>query len=315
MQVCVIAGGVGAARLLRGLQDVEAVELTAVVNVGDDERICGLAVSPDLDTVVYTCAEAIDPGRGWGLRDETWRAMDELRRYAASAERPDIGWFSLGDRDLGTHLWRTSRLAEGAALSEVTAEIAATWGIGFRVLPVTDDLLATRLRTVDGQELAFQEYFVREQHGVPIAEVRFVGAESATPAPGVIEAIEGADVVVIAPSNPVVSIGPVLAVPGVREAVTAARDRCVAVSPIIGGRALKGPADRLLTELGSEPSARGVAEWYRDVCATLLVDEVDAALAPAIEELGVRCRVTSTVMTDRAAAARLGRACIEAVAA
>ncbi len=308
-----IAGGVGAARLLRGFQDVEAAtELTAVVNVADDERICGLAVSPDLDTVVYTCAEAIDPERGWGLRDETWRAMDELRRYAASAERPDIGWFSLGDRDLGTHLWRTTRLAEGAALSEVTTEIAAAWGLGFAVLPVTDDPLATRLLTVDGDELSFQEYFVREQHGVPVAEVRFVGAEAATPAPGVLEAIDGADLVVIAPSNPVVSIGPVFAVPGIRDAVVAARDRCVAVSPIIGGRALKGPADRLLAELGGEPSARGVAEWYREVCSTLLVDEVDADLAPAIEELGVRCHVTSTVMTDRAAAARLGRDCIAA---
>jgi LPPG:FO 2-phospho-L-lactate transferase len=314
VRVCVIAGGVGAARLLHGMQDVvSSTELTAVVNVADDDRICGLAVSPDLDTVVYTCAEAIDPDRGWGLRDETWLAMEGLRRYTEAAGRSDVGWFNLGDRDLGTHLWRTTRLAEGAALSEVTAEIAHAWGLGFRVLPVTDDLVSTRLRTVDRRELAFQEYFVRDQHDVSVDRVRFVGAEAAAPAPGVIAAIESADAVVIAPSNPVVSIGPVLAVPGVSEALTAARERCVAVSPIIGGRALKGPADRLLAELGGESSARGVAEWYREVASAIVVDHEDAALAPAIEEVGLRCHVTATVMTDRHAAARLARDCIATV--
>jgi len=311
VRVCVIAGGVGAARLLHGMQDAVApADLTAVVNVADDEQIFGLAVSPDLDTVVYTCAEAIDTDRGWGLRDETWRAMESLRRYSRAAGRPDIGWFNLGDQDLGTHMWRTTRLAQGAALSEVTTEIARAWGLGFTVLPVTDHRVATRLRTVDGDELAFQEYFVRDHHDVAVDRVRFVGADLAAPAPGVVEAIDSADVVVIAPSNPVVSIGPVLAVPGVREAVVAARERCVAVSPIIGGRALKGPADRLLAELGGEPTARGVAEWYQEVASAIVVDHEDEALAPAIEELGLRCHVTATVMTDRQAAARLARDCI-----
>ena len=305
--IAVLAGGLGAARLLRGLLAVHpARDVTAVVNTGDDIVLHGLHVSPDLDTVTYTLAGAINPDTGWGLVDETWRAMDTVRRYGG------ITWFNLGDRDLGTHLYRTSRLAEGASLSAVTAEMTAAWNLDVRIVPVTDDHIATRLTTAEG-ELAFQEYFVREQHGVAVSGVRFEGADAARPAPGVVDAIADAEVVVIAPSNPIVSIGPLLAVPGVRDAVVARREHTVAVSPIIGGKALKGPADRLLVELGHESSALGIARIYRDLAAVLVIDEQDAALAPEIEELGVRCVVAPTIMSQPGVAASLARAVVEAV--
>lgn len=322
-RVTVICGGVGAARFLRGLvQVVDPASVTAVVNVADDTVLHGLEISPDLDTVTYTLAGAIDPERGWGLVDESWQAMEQLRRYAAAngidgrdaVGNDAAGWFSLGDRDLGTHLYRTSRRRAGASLSQVTREITSAWGLELAILPVSDDPLRTRLTTVDGEQLGFQEYFVREQHSVAIAEVRVEGAAAAHPAPGVLEAIARADVVVIAPSNPVVSIDPVLAVPGVRDAVVAARSRCVAVSPIVGGAALKGPADRLLRELGHEPSVTGVARWYASLASVLVIDRVDAALADDVRSSGIDPVVTSTVMSDPATAAALARRCLEAVA-
>ena len=248
--VTVLSGGVGAARFLRGLLDVvDPAEVTAVVNVGDDAVLHGLEVSPDLDTITYTLADAVDPGTGWGLAGETWQAMAQVRRYAGAngitATDPvgndAAGWFSLGDRDLGTHLYRTSRIRSGATLTEVTAEIARTWGLELRVLPVTDDPLRTRVTTADGRDLTFQEYFVREHHDVAVAAVRFDGADASRPGPAVLAALSDAHAVCIAPSNPVVSIDPVLAVPGVREALVARRERTVAVSPIVGGAALKGP--------------------------------------------------------------------------
>jgi LPPG:FO 2-phospho-L-lactate transferase len=314
MTVAVVSGGVGAARLLAGLVTiVEPSSVTAIVNVGDDETLHGLYISPDLDTITYTVSGAIDTERGWGLTNESWRAMEALRRYTSSADRADLGWFNLGDQDLGTHLYRTSRLAEGAPLSEVTAEITRAWGLEMVVVPVSDDRVATRLVSPTHGELAFQEYFVREQHGVEVSEMILVGAESARPAPGVLDVIGSADAVVIAPSNPIVSIGPVVAVPGVRDAIAARRDRCVAVSPIIGGQALKGPADRLLRELGHEVSSVGVARIYRDLASVLVVDTVDADLAPAIEAEGVRCVVAPSIMTDGAAAGRLSQICLDAV--
>lgn len=323
-RVTVICGGVGAARFLRGLvQVVDPASITAVVNVADDTVLHGLEISPDLDTITYTLAGAIDPGRGWGLVDESWQAMEQLRRYAAAngidgrdaVGNDAAGWFSLGDRDLGTHLYRTSRRRAGATLSQVTREITHAWGLGLSVLPVSDDPLRTRLTTDDGDQLGFQEYFVREQHAVAITEVQVEGAAVARAAPGVIEAIAGADAVVIAPSNPVVSIDPVLAVPGVRDAVEAARPRCVAVSPIVGGAALKGPADRLLRELGHEPSVTGVARWYASLASALVIDEVDAALADEVRSSGIDVVVTPTVMSDPATAAALARRCLEAVGA
>jgi LPPG:FO 2-phospho-L-lactate transferase len=323
-EITVLAGGVGAARFLRGLVAAVAPrKVTAVVNVADDTVLHGLSVSPDLDTVTYTLAGGIDPETGWGLAGETWRAIGEVRRLAIAngIEAGDehgndaAGWFALGDRDLGTHLYRTARLRAGASLSEVTAEISSAWGLELRILPASDDVLRTRVRTADGRDLAFQEYFVRERHAVAVEEVRFEGADSATPAPGVLEAIAAAEVVCIAPSNPVVSIAPVLAVPGVRSAVEAARERTVAVSPIVGGRALKGPAARLLEESGHEASAVGVARWYAPLAATLVIDRQDEHLADAVERAGIRCVVTDTIMGDLRTSRALALACLSAVPA
>jgi LPPG:FO 2-phospho-L-lactate transferase len=312
--VAVLAGGVGAARLLRGLVEVVAPgDVTAIVNTGDDMVLHGLAISPDIDTVTYTVADAIDPERGWGLRDESWHAMEALSRYGG------VTWFRLGDRDLATHLYRTQRLAEGAGLAAVTAEIAGAWELGLRVVPVTEQPLRTMitLATDDGgaagiavgvtagEEISFQDYFVRLQHAVPVAGVRFAGVEGARPAPGVLAAIAGADTVVVAPSNPIVSIGPVMAVAGIRDAVTARRDDVVAVSPLVGGRALKGPADRLLRELGHEDSVVGVARLYAPFVGTLVIDEADAEHADGVRAAGLRCVVTDTIMRDPAAAAAL----------
>jgi LPPG:FO 2-phospho-L-lactate transferase len=307
--IVTLAGGVGAARFLSGLLQVEPpATCTAIVNIGDDVELHGLWVSPDLDTVTYTLAGAIDPERGWGLAGETWHAMESLRRYGG------ITWFNLGDRDLGTHLYRTQRRREGATLSEVTAEITAAWGLGLRVLPASDDRVETRVVLAEtGAEINFQEYFVKHHHEVPVRAVHFADVAAAKPAPGVLEAITAADAVVIAPSNPLVSIEPVLAIPGVRAAVAARRDRTIAVSPIVGGAALKGPADRMLVELGHESSVVGIARLYRDLAAVLVIDEVDAHLAPAVEAVGMRCVVTDTIMKTPARAAALARTVLGAV--
>jgi LPPG:FO 2-phospho-L-lactate transferase len=312
--VAVLAGGVGAARLLRGLVDVVPPgDVTAIVNTGDDMVLHGLAISPDIDTVTYTLADAIDPERGWGLRDESWHAMEALSRYGGAT------WFRLGDRDLATHLYRTQRLAQGAGLAAVTAEVAAAWGLRPRILPATEQPLRTMITLANdeggatvigvgvaaGQEISFQDYFVRLQHAVAVSAVRFAGADAAQPAPGVLAAIAGADVVVVAPSNPIVSIGPVMAVPGIRDAVAARRDDVVAVSPLVGGRALKGPADRLLRELGHADSVVGVARLYAPFVGTLVIDNADAELADGVRAAGLRCVVTDTIMRDPAAAAAL----------
>jgi LPPG:FO 2-phospho-L-lactate transferase len=302
VSVAVLAGGVGAARLLRGLVEVlDQTRITVVANVADDLVLHGLHISPDIDTVVYTLAGAIDPERGWGLAGETWQAMEGLRRYGG------IDWFNLGDRDLATHLYRTQRLSEGATLTEVTAEIAAAWGLSLRVLPVTEDRLRTMVTVVDEGEIGFQEYFVRRRHDVAVRSVRIDGADTARPTPGVIEALEAADRVVIAPSNPIVSIGPVLAVPGVRDAVAARREDTVAVSPIVAGAALKGPADRMLAELGHDASVLGVARLYVELAGTLVIDEADAELADDVEALGMRCVVRPTIMSRPGVAAGLAR--------
>ena len=306
--ITVLAGGVGAARMLAGLlQVVDPAELTAVVNTGDDLVLHGLEISPDLDTVTYTLAGAIDPDRGWGLAGETWQAMATLGRYGGEA------WFNLGDRDLGTHLFRTARRHAGATLTEVTAEIVAAWELGLRVLPMTDDPVRTMVTVEDEGEIGFQEYFVGRQHAVTVESVRFEGVERATPAPGVLDALAEAEVVVIAPSNPIVSIGPVLAVPGLREAVVARRADVVAVSPIIAGAALKGPADAMLAALGHESSAVGIARIYAELAGTLVIDEADAHLADAVEAEGVRCVVAPTIMSSPERAAALGRTVLEAV--
>jgi LPPG:FO 2-phospho-L-lactate transferase len=294
--------------MLSGLQAVVAAgAITAIVNTGDDVVMHGLHISPDLDTVTYTLGGMINPDTGWGLRGETWAAMAELREYSAGR----LGWFNLGDRDLGTHLYRTSRLAEGAPLHVVTTEIARRWGVEIRLLPMSDDRIETRVVIEDGgpegREIGFQEYFVGARHDVAVRRIELAGISDATPAPGVLAAIEAADRIVICPSNPIVSIGPVLAVPGVAAAVADRRESSVAVSPIIGGRALKGPADRMLHELGHEPSVVGVARLWAPYAARLVIDEVVAGLAPAVAAAGMEPVVTPTVMSGPAEAAALAR--------
>lgn len=308
--ITVLAGGVGAARFLSGLvQVVPPEQITAVVNVGDDVILHGLHISPDLDTVTYTLAGAIDGERGWGLGGETWQALDMVRRYGG------VGWFNLGDRDLGTHMYRTHRLREGATLSTVTREIARAWDLAVDIVPVTDDRVETRVTVIEPDtttEIGFQQYFVQLRHSVPVKSVRFVGADVARPAPGVVDAIMSADVLVIAPSNPIVSIGPVLAIPGVRAAVESSRAHCVAVSPIVAGAALKGPADRMMTELGHESSVVGVARLYRDLARTLLIDEADSANAAAVRDAGMVPVVCDTIMAEPARAARLAQRVLDA---
>jgi len=292
--------------MLAGLrQVVDPSSITAIVNVGDDVDLHGLHVSPDLDTCTYTLAGAINPETGWGLLGETWHAMEALERYGG------LTWFRLGDRDLATHLYRTQRRSEGAPLSTVTAEITRAWGLPERLLPVTDDRVRTVVTLTDGTRLPFQDYFVRLRHDVPITGVEVEGAASARPAPGVLEALATATTVVVAPSNPIVSIGPLFEVPGVRDALVARRDRTVAVSPIIGGAALKGPADRMLRELGHDVSVVGVARLYAPLASVLVIDEVDAALADAVAAAGVRPVVAPTVMRTPDVAAALGRTVLE----
>ena len=276
----------------------------------------GLHVSPDIDTIIYTLSGEVNPETGWGRRSETWEAMSTLRQL--ERQPGDLAWFNLGDKDIGTHLYRTSRLREGAALSEITAEIAVGYGVEIKILPMTDSRVATMIRLPEGaakqaggnatenagagaagEEIGFQEYFVKLRHDVEVAGVRFDGAEAALPAPGVAEAIAEAEILVLAPSNPVVSLGPPLAIDGIRSAIAervADSKPTIAISPLIGGQALKGPADRLLTEMGSEASSAGIARWYEGLIDALVIDEADAADKAAVEACGVRCVVTKTVM-------------------
>lgn len=301
--ITVLAGGVGAARFLRGLVTaVDPTSITVVVNTGDDSVINGLYVSPDLDTVTYTVAGAIDPERGWGLADETWRTMQAIGRYA-DVRPPNSQaantWFNLGDQDLATHLYRTTRLAEGASLSQVTDEIRRAWGLPFRVLPMTDDRVATRVDVLENDHVStvdFQEYFVRRRHSVPVTAVRFDGVDRARAT--FLDDMLRSEVVVVAPSNPLVSIGPLRALDGVDDTLASMRDRVVAISPIVAGSALKGPADRMLVELGHEPSVVGVARLYAPICSTLVIDPRDADRVADVEREGVRCVVTDTVMSS-----------------
>jgi LPPG:FO 2-phospho-L-lactate transferase len=314
--ITVLCGGVGAARFLTGaVQVVDPSTVTAIVNTADDTIINGLAISPDLDTVVYTLAAAIDRDRGWGLSGESWNAMDALERYGAV--RPPcsgsaVTWFRLGDRDLATHLYRSVRRAEGARLTEITDEIRRAWDVAVRVLPMTDGTVATRLRLPDGSVLAFQDYFVRLQHGVEVAGVE-IDTGTSTPTAAALDAIDGAATIVVAPSNPLVSIQPLRSLPGVDDALARRRDRVVAVSPIVGGHALKGPAERMLRELGHESTVVGVARLYHDIASVLVIDPVDADLAADVEAAGMRPVVVPSVMSTPAAAAALARATLTAV--
>lgn len=308
-----LAGGVGAARFLRGLVRVLPPEDVVVVgNTGDDEIFWGLHVSPDLDTVTYTLAGAVGPA-GWGLADDTFRCLEALERFGEPT------WFRLGDADLATHLRRTARLRAGATLSEVTAEIALAFGLKSRLVPMSDDRVATRIEVRVGDEdgatavMAMQEWFVRLRCEPPVVSVRFEGADAARPAPGVMEAIEEADAVVVCPSNPVISIGPILALPGIRPALARRRDTVVGVSPIIRGAPVRGPADRLMAAVGLEVSCGGVASAYADICGTLLVDTSDADGAGDVERHSVRPVVTPILMGDTPGAERLARRVLDAL--
>jgi LPPG:FO 2-phospho-L-lactate transferase len=300
-RVVELAGGVGGAKLADGLLAELGAELTVVVNTGDDLVLHGLAIWPDHDTVIYTLAGRDDVERGWGLANETWTVMDAL---AALGEEP---WFRLGDRDLATHLWRTGRLGSGARPTDVAIELARRLGVAASVLPMTDDQVRTEVRTEDGW-LEFQEYFVHRHQAPTVREVRFDGVDRAAATPEVLAALAAADLIVLAPSNPIVSVGPILAVGGIREAIDEARRGgvpVVAVSGIVGGRALKGPADRMLASLGHEATAFGVARLYAGLVDGFVLDAVDAGLRPAIEALGLATHVTDTIMTDDASRARL----------
>ncbi|MFM8554045.1 MAG: 2-phospho-L-lactate transferase [Acidimicrobiales bacterium] len=312
----VIAGGVGAARFLRGMTAAGlGPQTVAVVNTGDDTQMHGLSISPDIDTVTYTLASAIDSERGWGLSGETWRAMESLARF--DGVRPEgsaagATWFSLGDADLATHLYRTARLAEGATLSQVTDEVRRAFGVDVRILPMTDDPVATLVTLAGAGTVSFQEYFVKLRHSVAVSSVEFRGADTARFVD--ISLINDADAVVIAPSNPVVSIGPMRALAGVDDALRSRRGSVVAVSPIVAGAALKGPADRMLSELGMEPSVVGVARMYAPVCGTLVIDSRDAARAGEVEACGMRCVVTDTIMSAPGVAESLARTVVDAAA-
>ena len=270
--------------------EVPAKELVGIVNVGDDLTLHGLRICPDLDTITYTLAGLNNTETGWGLTGETWRVMQELDLLGGES------WFSLGDRDLATHLFRTQRLADGATLTEVTRALLDHHGVPTTLLPATEDEVATTFTTAEHGTLSFQEYFVRHHHGVPVESVAFVGADTARPGPHVLDVLSDADRIVISPSNPLISIAPILAIPGIADVLRRRRDDVVAVSPLIGGRAVKGPADRLLDEIGPGATAEGIARSYVDLASTLIIDSADAAWTTAVEEVGMRCLVTETLM-------------------
>jgi LPPG:FO 2-phospho-L-lactate transferase len=291
---------------------VPPADLVVVGNTGDDDEFHGLSVCPDLDSVTYTLAGASNQQLGWGLEGETFACLDALDRYGSDT------WFRLGDRDLATHLVRTERRRAGASLSAATAEIVAAWGLELRLLPMSDEPVRTRItvREPDGEtrELRMQEWFVRERAEPPVVAVRYEGADTARPAPGVLEAIAAADAIVLCPSNPVISIAPILSVPGIREALVARRDRVVGISPIVGDAPVRGPADRLMAPLGIDVSCVGVAHVYAPFCSTLVIDAVDEARAPEVEAAGVRAVVTDTMMQSPDIAAALARTALDAIA-
>ena len=295
-KVLALAGGVGGAKLALGLARILPPEqLTVAVNTGDDDCFHGLHISPDLDTMLYTLAGLSNPQTGWGLAGDTFHGLAMLARYGADT------WFNLGDRDLATHIRRTQRLREGATLSAVTAELSHSLGVRHRIIPMSDDPVRTFLET-DAGELAMQDYFVRQRSQPAVSAVHYRGAERAKPAPGFMAALTDADLVVLCPSNPLLSLGPMLAVPGVRESLVALPSSCVrvAVSPLVGGAAVSGPAARIMAGLGYAATAAGVARLYQGLCDFFLIDEKDAALAPAIAELGMRPVIAPIVMaTER----------------
>ncbi|HEY8675047.1 MAG TPA: 2-phospho-L-lactate transferase [Candidatus Dormibacteraeota bacterium] len=303
--IVVLAGGVGAARFLQGVIAAMTVrDLTIVGNVGDDTEVAGLHVSPDLDTVLYTLTGQIDEERGWGVRGDTARALERARSLGHDA------WFWLGDLDIGLHLARTEWLRSGVRLSAVTQRLGQALGLADRLLPVTDERLRTIIETRDG-DLDFQTYYVRHGHRHEVVGIRFEGADAATPAPGVVDALAGAAAILIAPSNPLISIGPILAVPGIRDALRSRTVPCVAVSPIVGGQAVRGPAADMMRALGHDPSPVGVADIYAGLIDAMVIDDVDAGFAAELDRRGLSVRPTDTIMRDAGARQHLATVALE----
>ncbi|HEY0753585.1 MAG TPA: 2-phospho-L-lactate transferase [Ktedonobacteraceae bacterium] len=304
--IVVLAGGVGAARFLQGVvQVIPQEEITVVVNTGDDREFYGLHVSPDVDIVMYTLAGLVNEAQGWGIIDDTYHTMRQLTAYGHE------DWFALGDRDLATHIHRTQLLRQGQTLSAITDDLRARLGLSLRILPMSDQLVQTHILTPDGL-LHFEEYFVKRRCSDPVQDVQFVGASAAKPAPGVLDALKGAEAILIAPSNPIVSIGSILAVPGIHEVLHEASGMIVAVSPLVGGAPIKGPADKLMSGLHMEVSAVGVARYYRDFLDVMVIDQQDAHLLAAIEDLGIPALATDTIMRDAPTKAALARVVLEA---
>jgi len=305
VRVTLLAGGVGGARFARGL--VAAVDpsgVTIIGNVGDDVELLGLHISPDLDTVLYTLTGQIDEERGWGVRGDTARALERARSLGHDA------WFWLGDLDIGLHLARTEWLRSGVRLSAVTQRLGQALGLADRLLPVTDERLRTIIETRDG-DLDFQTYYVRHGHRHEVVGIRFEGADAATPAPGVVDALAGAAAILIAPSNPLISIGPILAVPGIRDALRSRTVPCVAVSPIVGGQAVRGPAADMMRALGHDPSPVGVADIYAGLIDAMVIDDVDAGFAAELDRRGLSVRPTDTIMRDAGARQHLATVALE----
>ena len=301
MRIAALAGGVGGSKLLLGLYRVmDPADLTIIVNTGDDIVMHGLHVSPDPDIITYTLAGVVNEETGWGIAGESFRVAEGLARYG----RPV--WFKLGDRDLATHIHRSALLKDGGTLSQAMDSIRTGLGVRARLLPMSDDRVSTMLETGEGR-MHLQDYLVRRRCEPRLESIAFPGAERARPAPGVIEAIEDAQGIVISPSNPLISIGPILAVPGIREALMRRRDNVVVVCPLVGGKSLKGPSDKMMAELGHEVSALGAAKLYRDICGTFMIDEADEAASDTIEALGMKPVVRPTVMKSVEDKERLAR--------
>ena len=302
ISIAALAGGVGASKLLLGLYDVvDPARLTAIVNTGDDITLHGLRISPDLDIVTYTLAGVIDPAKGWGFRGETFHALKRLAMFGR------VNWFNLGDRDLATHIHRTAMLADGRSLTDAAESIRTALGVKSRILPMSDQPVPTIIESDEGA-LHLQEYLVKRRAEPIVRGIRFDNVESAGPAPSVLEAIRNADRIIICPSNPLISIGPILAVPGIREALRVRRKDVIAVCPIVGGKSLKGPSDKMLAQLGYESSAKGVAKLYADFTAVFVVDPADRSQAEAIQTLDMKVVVAPTVMKTRTDKRKLARA-------
>ena len=299
--VTALAGGVGASKLLLGLHDViDPRNLTVIVNTGDDITLHGLRISPDLDIVTYTLAGIVDETKGWGYRGETFHALKRLAAFGR------VNWFNLGDRDLATHIHRSAMLAESKSLSDAAEAIRLALGVKARILPMCDQRVPTMIDTAEG-ELHFQEYLVKRRAEPVVRGIRFDGVDKSRPAKGVLEAIRDADRILICPSNPLISIGPILGVPGIREALQARKGDVIAVCPIVGGKSLKGPSDKMLAELGHEPSAFGVAKLYADFTGTFVIDPADKTQAGPIRKLGMKVEVVPTVMKTRSQKRKLAR--------